>query len=69
MSAAQPKSIEPTGTSEAARANEPSMEEILASIRKIIADDQPDPAPQDVPLAVAGEQAARRNGQDMNAKI
>jgi cell pole-organizing protein PopZ len=58
MSAAQPKSIEPTGTSEAARANEPSMEEILASIRKIIADDQPNPAPQDVPLPEAEEQAA-----------
>ena len=64
MSAAQPKSIEPTGTSEAARANEPSMEEILASIRKIIADDQPDPAPQDVPLAVAGEQAAQGEAAD-----
>jgi cell pole-organizing protein PopZ len=62
MSAAQPKPIEPGNISEAARANEPSMEEILASIRKIIADDQPkvpeDFAPPDAePVAEAPAEA------------
>ena len=36
---------------QAAKAQEPSMEEILASIRRIIADDEPKPAPRPEPKA------------------
>ena len=46
--------------SQAAKAQEPSMEEILASIRRIIADDEskpaakaPEPAPPPAPPAAA----------------
>jgi cell pole-organizing protein PopZ len=48
--------MEPAGTSEAAKANEPSMEEILASIRRIIADDQPNlAAPPELPAEAEGD--------------
>ncbi len=64
MPAAQPKPIESIATSEAAKANEPSMEEILASIRKIIADDQPSPAPQHAALPAVEEDAAQDDAAD-----
>lgn len=64
MPAAQPKPIESIATSEAAKANEPSMEEILASIRKIIADDQPSPAPQRAPLPEVEEDRAQDDAAD-----
>lgn len=38
-----------------AQAQEPSMEEILASIRRIIADDEPKPAPKAAPVEAAAE--------------
>ncbi len=60
MSAAQPKPSENPKAADAAKsaAPEPSMEEILASIRKIISDDQappPEPEPEPVPVPVAAE--------------
>ena len=44
--------------SQAAKAQEPSMEEILASIRRIIADDDTKPAPPPPPPAAAPKPAA-----------
>jgi cell pole-organizing protein PopZ len=41
-----------------AKAQEPSMEEILASIRRIIADDDTKPAPKPAPVAAAPRPAA-----------
>jgi cell pole-organizing protein PopZ len=64
MPAAQPKPIESIATSEAAKANEPSMEEILASIRKIIADDQPSPAPQHAAPPEVEEDVAQEDAAD-----
>ena len=58
--------------SQSAKAQEPSMEEILASIRRIIADDEggkaakaPEPAPAAAPnLAAAPAAPAAGNNQD-----
>src|SRR5256885_16205674 len=44
---------------QAAKAQEPSMEEILASIRRIIADDEPKPAARPEPKAFEPPPAAK----------
>lgn len=56
-----------TAQAAAARANEPSMEEILASIRKIIAEDQRAPAAaaeDEQPVALAAAPAMNDDGEN-----
>ena len=64
--------------SQAAKVQEPSMEEILASIRRIIADDDagrpkaaepPKPAPPPVPPAPPPPRPAANNQQDIDAML
>lgn len=56
------------GMSQTAKASEPSMEEILASIRRIIADDEPPkPAPKPEPAPAAEE--APKSQDDIDALL
>ncbi|MEI8144712.1 MAG: DUF2497 domain-containing protein [Alphaproteobacteria bacterium] len=56
--------------SQATKANEPSMEEILASIRRIIADDEPKPAPKaqaPAPAPMVAAPEAPKSQDDIDA--
>jgi len=63
--------------SQAAKANEPSMEEILASIRRIIADDEPAkpaakapaPAPEPPPAPAPKAEEAPKSQDDIDALL